>query len=246
MNYKDYLTTRGYKPHAEALDTGALKLHHIKKQLKTYNPTYPNILMLIALDNKQYKTAILDSKQGLIAVPQTPKQLLCQMTNQLDVMSHWMMRMIAKHKGINEYVPYVYGGLSFSPLKTGENGTQTWISTKEIDGRQEHNDFHHLKIWFKGVPTAFIINATEHFIFERSADANLIQRAHDSLIHQMNLATSLDFQESYNLFRVANFKESPLALFSDIKEDVVKKAFKHAGYEFTDKDVEAVVKRCIE
>ncbi|GHP14772.1 hypothetical protein YK48G_21970 [Lentilactobacillus fungorum] len=246
MHYSDHLTQSGRKTHQKSLDLTKLKLSHIKHRLTSYDPTYANVMMLINLENKRYKTAILDVKQGLVAVTLSPKQLLKKMTKQHQIMTHWFMRHMAFHLGIREYVPYVYGGLNFSPLKTAKNGTQSWLNTMKIEGMQEHTNFHCVKLWFKECEHPLIIPATQNFILERRKDANLIQRGHDSLLAQMSLANSGEFHDSYSRLKFGNFQESPLELFEFIKEAIIRKSFKFAGFEYTEDDVKELVSQLID
>lgn len=125
MNIQEQFTQQGIKVHQNAINMAELKLHHVKKQLKSYEPNYLNILALIRLDSNRRRTVIVDKRQGLIAVPESPTKILKTMTRKLEIVSPWFMRLMSELTKIHGYRPYVYGGLSFSPLKTDENGCQS-------------------------------------------------------------------------------------------------------------------------
>ncbi|KRL20187.1 hypothetical protein FC98_GL001818 [Lentilactobacillus kisonensis DSM 19906 = JCM 15041] len=225
----------GKKAHLHSLDLSKLCLNHIKHHLTSYHPTYPSIYMIIALKNARFKAAILDANQGLIAVPQTPKQLLRKMVQQFETMSQWEMRQIALYKGIKEYIPYVYGGLSFSPLKTTADGRQNWIATPKIEGMQDHTNLHQIKVWFEGEPSVpVIIPTTQNFLFERKKKAHILQRVHESVLEQRAMAFSTAFQDPYQRYKYSSFREDPLALDKFLTRARMQLAFSYAEFDYTE------------
>ena len=117
MNYVNYLTSVGKRVHGDILHIDDLVESHIQKQAKSVDIHWRNVDALVAIQGSRIRTAILDCKLGIIGVQETPIRLLKQMLNQYPVLSYRKLKLINGYLEINEYKPFVYGGVGFAPLK---------------------------------------------------------------------------------------------------------------------------------
>ncbi|MGF2385612.1 hypothetical protein [Lentilactobacillus otakiensis] len=242
MIITEQFTSQGLQVHTDGLDIAELKLNHVKKQLKSFEPNYQNILALIRLNNNRRRTVILDRRHGLIAVPESPAKILKTMTKKLEIISPWFMRQLSKLQNINEYRPYVYGGLSFSPLKTDKNGCQSWISTLQIENFHQHQNIDSQMIYFQDFDLPIIVPATRNFINNRSADASKLQLTHEVIVDALSLPVSENFHNDIRRLRASQFHASTVKLFNNAKRDIIKKAWDRAEFEYTDEDIDRLIK----
>lgn len=243
MNYANCLSSVGRRVHGRILHLDKLMESHIETSSKSLDIHWGNVDALIAIKGTRIKTAVLDCKLGIIGVPETPLRLLKKDLCKYPVLSYRRLKLVNSYLDINEYRPFVYGGMGFAPLKTNKDGNKSWICTTNFEGIAEMNEPDTMHVTFQKCSHPIEIKVSEYFIKERKRDVSHVQRFHDALHAQYEVASTVEFQDSYQQFKYGTFPEDPMHFEYFVLKETIRKTLEELEYEYTDEMLNEMVKK---
>lgn len=246
MNYFDYLSNVGKRVHGDILQVDKLKESHIQKSSKSLDIHWKNVDGLLAINGTRIKTAVLDCKLGMIGVPETPIHLLKNNLCQYPVLSYRQLKLVNSYLNISNYRPFVYGGMGFAPLKTDNSKNNSWICTTNIEGVAEMNQPDTLEITFDQCSSPIQVQMSDYFLKERKRAVSQVQRFHDALHAQYEVASTVEFQDAYSQFKYGTFPEDPMHFESFAVRETIRMTLKYLEYEYTDEMLDEMVKKQME
>ncbi|APR06624.1 competence protein ComK [Lentilactobacillus parabuchneri] len=234
MNYVNYLTSVGKRVHGDILHIDDLVESHIQKQAKSVDIHWRNVDALVAIQGSRIRTAILDCKLGIIGVQETPIRLLKQMLNQYPVLSYRKLKLINGYLEINEYKPFVYGGVGFAPLKATKGKNSSWISTTNIQDHAEMDHTDTMHISFDNCSSPIEVKISEYFLKKRKRAVSQVQRFHDAMHAQYEVASTEEYQNAYTHYKYGMFPEDPMAFELYALKETIRKTLEMLDYTYTD------------
>lgn len=184
MKLRNTLTTAGRKIHQDKIDISQLKLSHIKTHYDQPQMDWKNMLMIVPIPNRKYKSIVLDKSRGFYALKQSPDQLIDYFKKEHPLACPRTLRELANFVGIKNYVPFVTGDVKFSPLKTNkECNNRSWISVSLIDSCFPELR-NHCSINFDGVDELILVDHTQRFVEQRIQDTIKLSGAQESYFYQ--------------------------------------------------------------
>lgn len=243
MNYVNYLSEVGKHVHGATLHIDRLSESHIQKSSKSLDIHWKNVDGLIAINGTRIKTAVLDCKLGIIGVPDTPISLLRKNLCKYPVLSYRQLKLVNKYLGITEYRPFVYGGMGFVPLKASKNKNNSWISATNFESVAEMNEPDTMEITFEKCSHPIRVHVSDYFLKERKRDVFEVQRFHDAYHAQIEVASTVEFQDTYQQFKYGDFPEDPMHFEFFAVKETIRKTLEDLEYAYTEKMLDDMTKK---
>lgn len=203
--------------------------------------------MLISLTNKKHKTIVVDSRQGLFAVPETTNQLFNAVKQKQRVLPPNSFRRMPIHAGVTEYIPFIFGQLRFTPLKKTETGDQIWIAASKVENHEIISSTDNaLKVWFKKCEEPLIIPTSFYFLNTRLKEIDDVWDYQMSMRANIRIALGKKANVRYSQYLLSKFPNSPLDLILDSNRIAIKETMKYYCIDIDDAIVEAILKKSIQ
>lgn len=244
MKLRNTLTTAGIKVHQEKIDISQLKLSHIKTHYDQPQMDWKNMLMIVPIPNKRYKSIVLDRARGLYALKQSPDQLIDYFKKEHPLACPRTLRELANFVGIKNYIPFVTGEVKFAPLKTNkECHNRAWVSVSPMSSCFPELG-NNCSIHFDGVDELVLVDQTHHFVEQRVQDTIKLSGAQESYLYQA--AQIVDNYEHVTIEFPKNHTIGDLdisAFFKFYAAHSVEIICDYLDYELTEEDLKAMINK---
>lgn len=247
MKFSKHLTPAGRRFHSQTIDISKFKLNHIRTRQKSHHIHWETVLMLISLTNQRHKTIVVDSRQGLFAVPETTNQLFSTLKQKQRVLPPNSFRRIPIQAGITEYIPFIFGKLRFAPLKRNKSGDQIWIAAAKVENHENIRSADEtLKVWFKDCEEPLIIPSSFYFLNSRLLEINQVRSYQMSLRAHISMVLAENANDFYTQYQLSKFPNSPLDLILDSNRIAIKEALNHYCISADEATIEAILRKSIQ
>lgn len=245
MKLNTSLTPMGNKIHQSGIQIDQLKAHHVDHHFSQSEIVWPTTVMLIQLTGKEQHSLVIDSVRGSYIVKQSVKQLFKQLDAIRPIGRATTMKRLANFKNIYEYIPFVFCGLSLSPLKATSNHSAAWFAAEKVTHYEPADQIGYSRVWFKDIDTPFIMNLTPHVIHKRQLDAFTVREFGKSIGEQILMSATDHLSEPLTQYKLKQNQKELEEFQFFARESDVRQTLNFVGYEPTDEEVERIVRMLI-